>query len=831
MGFSPSRLAMIALMVLVILVLIIALINFRKLSQYLIRKLITKDVLPTTNWMLILFAIFLALTILYPPSSFGKLSSYYIRLQPLLVFGSLLGFQFAILVKILLDAFDINMLHINRQPKPKKLLLGLAIMLFVALLFILLRDYSPEIVGRQLYIAPGVPLSSLQVFISLLVFSGLLVIERRKGKVFFDKKIVNVTTFVFIWVVTILIWSSTVLPCTDDLVGGSPPNYICYPQINDAVYSIGSHYITLGQGIYNHWLTDKPLYMAFLALGQLIAGPAINEYLFFQVAVLAVIPSLLFVIGRRSMGFSGGILLSYFSILLGALDISLYSSVESVSVKNESPEYLTILLMILLGIFLFRWFQNPQKHQWAILSGGILGLSSLVRFTPLTILVIVLPLFMLIQRKMIKKAFIGGFIFLVAFVLAFFPWFFSATDVNGQNFYLIKIQDVISQRFTGKSVPVDIKDEIGPVSSLTKSAISESSESPPTPLSEPRPTPSSSSYPLYYLDQSIDSGGGSGVFYHFVNNFYSSLVRLPINFSFLTTKDVVKQDVWNANVKQPTWKRDLSTENLITSGFSLSLVLLGLFFAVKKFGWAGLTGLVIQTGYFLGAAAAQTSGGRYLVPVFWVTLLYYCMGLFQIVTWIFAFMRIPTFLHVEPEQGSPALGENSQRQKDSRRKKNIAWLGMFLILGWVLPLLNNLPSKMMADLSEQELADQTYSYLSRVTSVSESQWQSFLEDPNSVIVQGVAYHPRNYRSIFFDIGSLSYEMMVLAKNEVVVSYLRNVEPKEYFTDGSQVIIIGCKIGEDSLWAAVRIIVNSIGVIQLNNEENIFLSSSGPWSCK
>lgn len=50
----------------------------------------------------------------------------------------------------------------------------------------------------------------------------------------------------------------------------------------------------------------------------------------------------------------------------------------------------------------------------------------------------------------------------------------------------------------------------------------------------------------------------------------------------------------------------------------------------ERFGWAGLRGALIQMGYYTGNAVSQTSGGRYLEPVLWVLLLYYCLGLFTL---------------------------------------------------------------------------------------------------------------------------------------------------------------------------------------------------------
>jgi len=56
--------------------------------------------------------------------------------------------------------------------------------------------------------------------------------------------------------------------------------------------------------------------------------------------------------------------------------------------------------------------------------------------------------------------------------------------------------------------------------------------------------------------------------------------------------------------------------------------------AYRKFGLAGLTGVIIQLGYYAGNALSQTSGGRYLEPVHWVTLFYYSLGILMVITFL-----------------------------------------------------------------------------------------------------------------------------------------------------------------------------------------------------
>ena len=96
---------------------------------------------------------------------------------------------------------------------------------------------------------------------------------------------------------------------------------VCYPQLMILFYSIGSLYTYLGEGVHNHWSTDKPLLLIVLAIGQSLFGPNIDHYLIFQIALIAIIPALLFYIGSRFISPAGGILLASLAALKGINEI------------------------------------------------------------------------------------------------------------------------------------------------------------------------------------------------------------------------------------------------------------------------------------------------------------------------------------------------------------------------------------------------------------------------------------------------------------------------------------------------------------------------------
>ncbi|NMC29334.1 MAG: hypothetical protein GYA45_04615 [Pelolinea sp.] len=155
---------------------------------------------------------------------------------------------------------------------------------------------------------------------------------------------------------------------------------------------------------------------------------------------------------------------------------------------------------------------------------------------------------------------------------------------------------------------------------------------------------------------------------------------------------------------------------------------------------------------------------------------------------------------------------------------------LFGIGGWIIPIINFLPSNYPEE-SGPTIFQEGNMLLERKVGMSTQQIISFTASPNSLIVQGIAINPRYYRSDFYNKNNMSFELMMLGKKHVYISYLLNTySPNQPFTDGSKVIIFGCKIGQDNLWGANRIIVRSFAVIQLDKEKIIYVDSRADWIC-
>ncbi len=138
-----------------------------------------------------------------------------------------------------------------------------------------------------------------------------------------------------------------------------------------------------------------------------------------------------------------------------------------------------------------------------------------------------------------------------------------------------------------------------------------------------------------------------------------------------------------------------------------------------------------------------------------------------------------------------------------------AWMAMFLVIGLVPYLVNFLPSKFLPEDSIQ-MKEQVRQTLLDNGTITQTQWDNFLNEPNAIVIRAKAYHPRNYRNNNYFPGMVLFEVMALEKDFVYVSHMVRHEAKYPFTDGSDVILVGCKVGTDVKWNANRVLMRTNG---------------------
>ncbi len=117
---------------------------------------------------------------------------------------------------------------------------------------------------------------------------------------------------------------------------------------------------------------------------------------------------------------------------------------------------------------------------------------------------------------------------------------------------------------------------------------------------------------------------------HFLHNVITSVFIFPSTFEFHDLRHTLK---YGAPFWESYWNGSLTFGQGFFLILNLLLIALGMGAAWKSARLSGLVPLGIFIAYNFSNAFARTSGGRYLVPMDWIVLLYFALGLFQIILW------------------------------------------------------------------------------------------------------------------------------------------------------------------------------------------------------
>ena len=733
-------------------------------------------------------SILILVLVLFTPSYRLKpYSAEFERLRPLLSFGLLCFSNIYFFIKLSSGDFScINLKH-NFWSTRKLILTSFVILLFFIIWFFLKQFFSTQL-QEDLIFAPPAPVSSFQVFM-IIVIAWVL---NQKGVFNSTNKKLIISISVVIFISTVLLWTFTSMPCTDDRIGPFPPNYICYPSNNDAIYSIASHYGRLGTGIYNHWFTDKPLYIFFLMVTQWLSSPNIDHYIRVQTIFLSLIPVILFLFTRRIHSILAGLVISLLMIIREVNNLSGYQMFGAINTRLEATEILTSLLLIVFGITLFYWFNNKKSILLPSISGVILGIASLTRLNPVFILPVTIVAIFFLYKKNFKHGVLISIIFSLGFLSSFLPWYVFSTDSIGQNHLFLKLNEIIQTRYK-TSENHDFENNL----SLFKNAI-----------------PSQNAA---FREQEINDP--TRITLHFLNNNLEVLATLPMDFIFHSPSYQSGLPVWKNQSGYPIWSHRLSFTNIIIISLNLFLIIIGIIYLFNKFGIAGLTPLIIQIGYTFGNGVAITSGGRYIIPIIWVSYLYFSIG---VVYFIGITQRVINSSKNIVDQ--KFYGSNIENSNLITEKQKIIILVILLVsffFSFGLTKLDLIPNKFDHFLENPSII--LGDHLSR------EDLELITKNENLDIFYGYSYQPKYFRNNFFNTAPESFELVTLTKDKVVVSYINDIQ-KKYFSDESKTVIIGCPIAEEIRWGAEFLIVDAFVIVQLDNEESMYISNMIDWNC-
>lgn len=739
------------------------------------------------------------------------------RLLPLVLWLLALGAQTLVFVPQLRETKKPYSKENSLILKPAAI--ALATLFLIALLIYATRlGLQPDRTGWD---TPGVPLMATQILIAwlgaLLLYGLLKLIEQFAG---WRLSQLDIFACVSIWLLAVVLWQAQPLTPTYFSPPPRAPNFEFYPYSDAASHDLVAQNLLIGQGFTP--VSEKPLYSFFLAMAHAFVGQDYLRIVFAQTLVLGLFPVLLYLLATRMQHRFSGFVLALAVILRERNAIALSGDISVSHSKLLMTDLPTALGLVFLCLLLFKWMESDQKiFRWLLVVGATIGFLILLRSQILILLPFLLVLATLLRGKKLKLRLIYASVLLLGFMLAALPWLVRNYAVNGQFGYSQPLQALyLSKQY-----------------SLTPEA-NDAGFPEGTPTSEYASLGFAS---VFEFTRQHPDEVAQFISAHFFHNEVSSFLALPIRFD-LSDKLVTYYNLlpyWH-DAEDRLWRVCCSLDTHIAStpywsgwdgvvprdawlpiAVNLALVALGISAAWQRKGWVALIPLGIHLLYNFSTAVARVSGWRLVLPVDWVLLLYYCLGIGQLSLWSWRYFF-----------GATPSAKNSPKKKFpqlSWRQEKLPQLGLVVLLGALL-----LPATELLVLPR-------YMELDAATAVNEWRQSDLADetplDPNSFLQQssaqalwGRALYPRYYPAGEGEPGGqwpafnplpfarLGF-VLIGPQGEHVVLPLE-IAP-EHFPNDADVLVFGC--GQETYLRAV-------GVIFLNGEAPDLLTDLSTFSC-
>ncbi len=510
------------------------------------------------------------------------------------------------------------------------LLVGMALLAFM---FLSGYGVAPDTQGWN---TPSVPVSALQMLGVLLAMLGLgLALGPAAWRSAERWTIADTLLATGMWLAAAILWNAVPLPAGFFAPGPYPPTNGFQPFSDAARFDYAGQLLLMGERILGGRFTDRPVYMAFLALLRATAGQSYNASILLQVLVFAIAPAALYALGRRLHGRPAGLLLGLLFVLQerNTIEATRWLNVSHARwMMTEFPAMLLMLLGLLAFVLAYR-----RRPSWPYLAlcGGLLAAASMVRANPLFFFLGALAYWFVTHLRVPRQAVLGCLALLAAFVLCSVPWMLrTRTQNNVTIFFLPKLENVIQVRYVEQAAPDEA--HMTAPTALPGSATPAATAIPTQPAAAPATTKNTLALRAQVVIR------------HSLHTALASVFILPGDPNLLT--------LTNALHRYPYTKAGLAAPPTRVVGMmllNLALISLGVAAAWRAQRWAGLAPLVLFLALCLSNGVARSSGGRYQVGTDWVLLAYFALGVIEAGGWLLAWSGGPRAMPTSQHDRTP----------------------------------------------------------------------------------------------------------------------------------------------------------------------------------
>jgi len=600
---------------------------------------------------------------------------------------------------------------------------------------------------------PGTPIIFGQVVlafaISLCTMMALWLVYRKRQQ---PVVLLDAVFFIGLWALAALLWSKEPMGSSHFAPLPMPPNFEVYPNSDAAIFDRSAYQLVFGAG-FKTQLMRRPLFVGLLALFHAIVGPNYDATVFLQILILASIPALVFLLTARISNRLAGLLAGGLIVLREENAIRLSGEIATAHAKLLMSDLATMLgiaaILYLAIIMIKRREQNPW---WFAVLGGCVGLTMLVRAQALIILFPILVFFILSQRPL-KRGLYQSLIVLFGVIVVLLPWIWRNWNLTGT----LLLGDRGEQRLMARNYSAD----------PTSSPFQQSNETDKEFAAR--------------LNREIlgyaSSHPGEVLFFisnHLFHNLIDSAVYIAPIYSTDSPKGLLgRLPYWGE------WEGDFTLSSGVPIFINLTLLALGIVITQKRQTWGGMLPLAVFLFYIGGNAVARSAGWRFILPVDWIVLMYFTIGLAAIPS------GIRLVLQNKGEQHSKSIPPRS------------AWIpflfAMLFLAGASVPI----AERLVPDRNYQGSTDAAIGLLAQERTLSHTEVDTFLQQENAVMVSGVALYPRYFaRNARLELAGMPVDYTYLhfwligEANGQVVLALKNA-PNE-FPNMATVTILGCK---------------------------------------
>ncbi len=749
-----------------------------------------------------------------PPETIRSYQAYLERIGAVLIYFSLIGAQ---LIAGLLFFYHRN--HPERLRgiigRPR-ILCVISIGAFAAFLllwgFVALTGYGVW-PGNAFWGKLGAPIVGFQLIAAYLAGAVFIllcpkILQRRSNGALIS---VDLLLSGLMWGIAILLWLNQPLIPGKFVTEPRPPNYALYPGSDSAVYDRSAQSMLIGYPMPR--AIDKPLYVAYLAALNYLSGSDYEHLITLQVVVMALIPAMLYWLGKSLHSRPLGLLVALLSIFKESNAIVTTNLIQVSNAKMILTEMATMAGVLLFTLAFVRWLKNPSARRPVLwVAGGLLGAAALIRLNILAAIPFLLLAIGLTLKFRLKQWALSSCLLILFTVLSLTPWLVRNEYVLGNPlaFVMSKARGVI---ISNRYMPVLTDQDSDDPNYVIPLDIETDDEEEPIvePLAPPAVTPRGERYLAL----------GGNMLDHYLHNLIGITFMLPPTPLFYDATQMIRLRYWDTN-----WDGYLAPYAPLFLLLTLGLIAFGIGSACARKGVAGSAPLFVVLGYNLSNALSLTSGGRYLVPMDWGAYLYFAIGVMELIFWVAAILKLKAAGMVGGEHPAMIAAEKSSNPPKPSMITAGLVVGLFLSVGSIPVLFESIFAQRYP--AEAPTAEMIATYRSTIEarlSDAETDQRLFLSGDEAVWLIGRGLYPRYFEAGdgdlerfdallgTFDFSRVTFQLLNAGTRNVILPL---ADVPDYFPNAADVVVVGCN--QERYFEALVVIVQA-------EEQRIYLRPS------